>query len=619
VGRRRPPPPPAAPRSEPASNAASLAPNRVSVALSDTANDENTHEDSVLLQDEPHSSIRDHGSIQEPSPKRRRLASGIPVIQSPPATRSTSQRNNNPRPNTRSEASKENRPTASEDSSEENDPTIVQSIETSADSAARTRGRTTAEVMVYQTPQTPQTTQVKKSRQKKAERDKWIVTTPAEISNKTASFTRPRKPNSKANSKEKAPQNSQPSVTTPASEAPSVSRRVANREKRIKRREALAQAQNGSLGEAIGAAPQQSSTQSNEAVEIEDLHPTQSVLIKKIRKRASTPEGAEHVTIVPSIVTMYDLASRDRRTGRKSERERKMRKIDWAAVKERRKQEEMARAFSKGGAQNGSEVDARDNRDRDGDAEVDIDAELERVKAKNSHRRQGIQIRVVNGEHVIDEQSQKLDRHALANKDIEILEEIEEDDLTKRFNSQTYINMKRRDENERITVRDRWNVEDTEKFYDCLSRFGTDFMVISKMFINRSRRHIRAKFVREERVNPTRIEEALSGAGRGKWDLEMFKREVVNEKDAEFLDPRVVEGELEARRKEREAEIEEKKKEMEEEKRQRKLAGDYSEDEDAEAAQYNSTTTLTKKNKSRDRHVRDEGNVEEVIEIVDDD
>jgi transcription factor TFIIIB component B'' len=571
---------------------------------------------SVLSQND---TLSDSQLLREPSPKRRRLDTATPNIRTSPTI--TTKSHAAPT-GTSAEAGQGQETTASGPPGREGDtsqPVIIESIElpgASASLGAATNGDST-----HRTGN--KTTQSQKGSRNRAERDNWVVTTPAEIKNRASELKKSRRTRSKA--KEPVVKESQTPTAAPSPSQPEttpVSRRIANREKRKQRLRGIR-----SLQEDDHTEQQTIETPENEDVSVEvealvDETPEgddQSQKAKKARKRADTPEGAEYVTIVPSIVTMYELAKRDRRTGQKSEREKKMRMIDWVAVKERRKQEERAMAMAKSVQREGSEDDNAENGNAqgNGEAEVDIDAELERMKAKNRTKRQGIRIRIVNGEHVIDEQSQKLDRHAMANKDMETLEEIEEDDLTKRFNSQTYVNMKRRDETERITLRDKWNEEETEKFYECISRFGTDFMVISKMFENRSRRHIRAKFVREERHNPARVHEALVGSGRGKWDLEMFKKEVANEKDAEFLDPRAVEEELRQLKEERELEIEEKRREMEEERKQRRLAGDYSEEE-ADLVSEVVPKNPTKKSKRPERPVERDAS-EEVIELIDED
>jgi transcription factor TFIIIB component B'' len=499
-------------------------------------------------------------------------------------------------------------------------PSIVPSIETAEATPAGNEG---PQVIVLNAPR-----QKKKKPRTKTPKDNWVVTTPADI-RAAKSRKRAKTP---VEDQVEGSEAGGPAESRAKPALAAVSRRVANREKRKQKSSALQRV----LARIVGSVAGDSATDGENADNGDSPRqvrfseewlsagddPEHPAIVKKPRKRAGTPDEAENVMIVPSIVTMNDLASRDRRTGRKSDRERKMRQIDWTAVKERRKGEEHDFALRKGRLRGASEDGQDDEEDADENGELDVDAELARVMARNRSKRQGIQVRVVNGEHVIDEQSQKVDRHAIANEDMGALEEIEEDDLTKRFNSQTYVNMKRRDPAERVPSKDRWGEADTEKFYGCLSRFGTDFMVISKMFKDKSRRHIRAKFVREERLNPDRVQAALVGPDRGKWDLDLFLEEARrNGKDFNLVDPREVEEQLRVRKEEREREIEEKRQETAELKKQRNLAGDYSEEDEAAGEDdWNSKMSKKKKRKGKtgkevERSIEQDGSIE-IIDLA---
>lgn len=57
----------------------------------------------------------------------------------------------------------------------------------------------------------------------------------------------------------------------------------------------------------------------------------------------------------------------------------------------------------------------------------------------------------------------------------------------------------------------KWELEETERFYAALRKFGTDFSLMESSFPKRSRRQLKLKFKREEREVPERIEEALNG------------------------------------------------------------------------------------------------------------
>ncbi|QDS72693.1 hypothetical protein FKW77_003182 [Venturia effusa] len=298
---------------------------------------------------------------------------------------------------------------------------------------------------------------------------------------------------------------------------------------------------------------------------------------KKRQKRAETPEENETVFIVESKTNMFDLAGRDteNRVGFKSEREKAMRLIDWDEVKAKRKAENERMARMARGKRNQEE-------DYDPEEEgMDEDQRLARAVARNKHKRPGLQITLMaNGEHVIDEQSQMVDRQRLNEDELELLEEVEEDDLTKKFNVQTYGLWRRKEEEERIPHNERWTFDQTEKFYDALTSFGTDFMIISTMFPGMTRRQIKAKFVREERAEPERIRDALTGHNSGRrngvegsgWDLKVYC-EGAGLSESSFLDPKKIHEELERERLEKEKEIEEARAEAAEEDRQRRLAG----------------------------------------------
>lgn len=128
----------------------------------------------------------------------------------------------------------------------------------------------------------------------------------------------------------------------------------------------------------------------------------------------------------------------------------------------------------------------------------------------------GESYRIVNGEIVVDEQSLQVDRHARAAAEQGELEEQEENEFTHAVNSSTYLrrNMKPQ----------QWTEEETERFYAALSSWGTDFEMISKLFPNKQRKHVKLKFNREERINRQRIDDALTGKKTGSMDMEEYMR-----------------------------------------------------------------------------------------------
>ncbi|KAI0562072.1 Transcription factor TFIIIB component B'' [Gracilaria domingensis] len=55
----------------------------------------------------------------------------------------------------------------------------------------------------------------------------------------------------------------------------------------------------------------------------------------------------------------------------------------------------------------------------------------------------------------------------------------------------------------------KWLAEETERFYQCLRKYGTDFLLMESDFPRRSRKQLKLKFKREEKDNPRRVDRAL--------------------------------------------------------------------------------------------------------------
>ncbi|KAJ4461228.1 putative transcription factor TFIIIB component b'' [Paratrimastix pyriformis] len=55
----------------------------------------------------------------------------------------------------------------------------------------------------------------------------------------------------------------------------------------------------------------------------------------------------------------------------------------------------------------------------------------------------------------------------------------------------------------------RWTAEETEKFYDCLRQYGTDFTLLARLFPGRDRRDMKTKYKREELNHPQRLDQTL--------------------------------------------------------------------------------------------------------------
>ncbi|KAL7007756.1 hypothetical protein EMMF5_002832 [Cystobasidiomycetes sp. EMM_F5] len=138
------------------------------------------------------------------------------------------------------------------------------------------------------------------------------------------------------------------------------------------------------------------------------------------------------------------------------------------------------------------------------------------------------QMRIVDGEIVVDEESVQIER-------VRVLLASHEAFLLIFYASQRqafhdYAVVEERAGDQRITSASyakwkrprKWSSIETSLFYEGLRQFGTDFELISRMFVRRSRREIKSKWVREERENPDIITEALKR--KKPVDIEFYEK-----------------------------------------------------------------------------------------------
>lgn len=214
----------------------------------------------------------------------------------------------------------------------------------------------------------------------------------------------------------------------------------------------------------------------------------------KRRQRKETPEDAEEQEIDHSTVKMADL-TKDLRIGKKFSRH--------AEIKKREVEKRLKAKLT---TDHQGLVQGHAN-------EVEAPPRTAVRQEEPPEAIAGPQMRIVNGQIVIDDASLVVDRHAMAAAAATDMEEVEEDDFSRITTSGTF--MKR----ERNIY---WDAESTEKFYNGLRMFGTDFEMISKMFPNRNRRQIKLKFNKEERDYPRKVYNALMGEAV-KIDFEEYK------------------------------------------------------------------------------------------------
>ncbi|KAI5790544.1 hypothetical protein FPQ18DRAFT_338833 [Pyronema domesticum] len=248
--------------------------------------------------------------------------------------------------------------------------------------------------------------------------------------------------------------------------------------------------------------------------------------VKRGRKRAVTPEDAETRTIDDNAVKMKDLV-KDPGIGRTSKRGKQLASLDWNEVVKRQ------RAYK-------AELAARRAAGEKEDMK-NTDERLSRLAEEASANRVAMapQMRIVDGVITLDQESLRVDRHQRDAVDEEAMEVVEEDVHTRLVNSGTHSKKEKGD---------RWPAAETERFYEALSMFGTDFGIISKMFPGRSRRMVKNKFNCEERKNGPRVTQALKTRVRA--DLNEYSQIA----GLEFPDPAILEEELQKLRDEHEEE-----------------------------------------------------------------
>lgn len=244
----------------------------------------------------------------------------------------------------------------------------------------------------------------------------------------------------------------------------------------------------------------------------------------------SDPEKHE---INESQVTMTQL-TRDTGKGVMGRIEKKMLDIDWDEVK-RKRQEAEEREY---------EEAERERR------EQEIDARLDRAGEQAADDQSAPRTKIVNGEIIVDTDSLAIDRHAatIAQAEGAVVEENEEDDITKKVNQHSHIHDNRRDPEERRIMKmksDPWNAEETDRFFHALGMFGTDFYIISTMFPGKTRRQIKLKFIREERKDMAYINRVLLGLTEENHEMDLAKyAEATGRDESDYKNPQQIEQEL---------------------------------------------------------------------------
>ncbi|KAG9253285.1 uncharacterized protein F5Z01DRAFT_161118 [Emericellopsis atlantica] len=233
---------------------------------------------------------------------------------------------------------------------------------------------------------------------------------------------------------------------------------------------------------------------------------------RKPRQRSATPEGAEEQTVDLQNLKMADL-TQDLRIGKKFSRHDELRERERQAKLRRKRGESVADDESAAKNSPGPSNEDASPAAAAAGAPAAATANGEPSQAPAA----GPQFRIVDGQIVVDQSSLVMDRHARAAANAEDMEAIEENDFTRLITSNSFMNTSK------LKGPNIWTAEETELFYRALGMFGTDFEMISKMFPGKQRRHVKLKFNREERHNPSLIDSALIGEKSVKMDIDEYK------------------------------------------------------------------------------------------------
>lgn len=246
---------------------------------------------------------------------------------------------------------------------------------------------------------------------------------------------------------------------------------------------------------------------------------------RRPRVRAGTPEGASDEEIDPVNMKMSEL-TKDLKIGKKFSKYAEIK-----AMEEQKKQEiikakmlrqnpELAPLMTASSRPNpvGS-VTITTAGNAGGNTNVVAGEASRATESAHSPEPQpgvisGPRMRLLNGRMVLDETSLTIDRHANAELEREGMEEVEENDFSRKITQGTF--MKREPSLS-------WDSAANQLFYIGLRQFGTDFGMIASMFPHRNRRQIKLKFNKEEKCNAAKINRILMNP-KEPIDLDQFEK-----------------------------------------------------------------------------------------------
>ncbi|KAL6910595.1 hypothetical protein GGI43DRAFT_16916 [Trichoderma evansii] len=223
------------------------------------------------------------------------------------------------------------------------------------------------------------------------------------------------------------------------------------------------------------------------------------------RARSVTPEDAEAQVVDLQNLKMTDL-TKDLHIGKKFSRHDEL-----------RERERQARVRSKVKKMMGdTSRDGSEAPETSGDPAIKSKSATP-TAASSPAPASGPQFRIVDGQIIIDQSSLVMDRHARAAAARGDMETVEENDFTRLITSSSFMNTSK------LKGPNIWTDEETELFYRGLRMFGTEFEMISRMFPNKQRRHVKLKYNREERHCPHLLNAALIGEKTVRIDIDEYR------------------------------------------------------------------------------------------------
>ncbi|KAF1986024.1 hypothetical protein K402DRAFT_333595 [Aulographum hederae CBS 113979] len=331
-------------------------------------------------------------------------------------------------------------------------------------------------------------------------------------------------------------------------------------------------------------------------------------------EREATPKENETKTVDEEKVRMSEL-TKDIKIGQLGWAEMEMRKVNWKEVAMKKKlDKEIRRREIEADLAKARKQALQDSSDEEIEEE-DNSADATRFPATRIN--EAGEIEVLDGSHAID-------RERMADMSIENLEEVDHNDVTNLVNKHSYMNSRSRDPMKRAGAVARtktWSEEETERFFEALSTYGTDFGMLADAMPGRTRDQVKRKFNTEDKKDSARVTRAMRDR-TAPMNIERFEQA----KGRTLPDPQIVYRKLKAKEAKKMVEIlaaEEAKKERE---RQERVArgeepaaeGDEAALENAAAAAGGKKEKRTRKRKEKERAAIRGGEEVEVLATIED-